>query len=429
MTFLNQLILVILAHMLVQVTFSKDASSLPPLHFSDVSSISTPTEPLPFFVRLKILDEEGDRGVAIDGAEAYLKTHPTDSDVRLFLAQMYVGSQDLLKAREDLLTVLRQSPGDVDASLVLLNLDIERHFLKEALDVVNFALIFHPLDPDLLKKRADVANLMAPPVVVLRAPKVVVYPTVFKREVIHKPVAEVTYLNEVGLYQQQYYISDVKRMWDYSTLYYGRQTSLGKVYGKMNYSNRVGKQAVQGEFEAYPKINNYLYLDVDFAYANQPNLFPGQVYGLEAYVSVPKTVDFSAGAKYNIVDNRHEFTVYTASLSKLFRQNFVTFRPYYFVPGVGAASVLYTLNLRHIVLDPDYYFGCVLGYGNSPDLANLETVGFIVVRNKIVNPYVNFPLLHNRLIVNLGFLYQNQLFPRQHVRDWTGGTIGLRWRY
>ncbi len=43
------------------------------------------------------------------------------------------------------------------------------------------------------------------------------------------------YLNEVGIYQQQYYISDRHQVWDYSTLYYGRQTDLGKLYTKLTY--------------------------------------------------------------------------------------------------------------------------------------------------------------------------------------------------
>lgn len=237
------------------------------------------------------------------------------------------------------------------------------------------------------------------------------------------------YTHELGIYQQQYNISDVGKWWDYSTLYYGQETPLGKVFGKLNYANRSARQALQGEIEAYPKINKYLYFDLDFAFANDPNLFPSQVYGAEAYVNMGKTFDVSAGAKYNRVDERHQFTTYTGSLAKGIENNLITFRPYYFVPNHGSTSLLYTLNFRHFIQEPSFYVGFLLGTGTSPDLADLQTVDFIVLKNKIISPYINFPLFHEQLIVNLAYLYQHQEFPRGRIRNWNGGTVGLAWRF
>ena len=102
-------------------------------------------------------------------------------------------------------------------------------------------------------------------------------------------------------------------------------------------------------------------MDLDVAFANQPNLFPDQVYGGEAYVTAGNGVGFSGGGKYNRVDQRHQFSMYTGSLYKQLSNNIVLFRPYYFVPGVGQNSMLYTINLRHFVSDPYFYFGCVFG--------------------------------------------------------------------
>ena len=199
--------------------------------------------------------------------------------------------------------------------------------------------------------------------------------------------------------------------------------------GKVNYATRLGKQGIQGEIEAYPKINKNVYLDVAFAFGDEPNLFPNQTYGLEAYVVMDKSFDFSAGGKYNRVDSHHQFAMYTGSIARNFNNNRLIFRPYYFVPGVGKSSILYTVDLRHTIVDPYYYIGCIAGAGKSPDLANLTTVNFLVVEDKLINPYINIPFNHDRLLVNFGLLYLDQRFPNGLLRNWVGGTINVTWRY
>ena len=71
----------------------------------------------------------------------------------------------------------------------------------------------------------------------------------------------------------------------------------------------------------------------------------------------------------------------------------------------------------------------MLGTGSTPDLADLQTVDFLKLQNKIVSPYINFAMLNDQLNINIGLLYQNQIFPSQRVRDWWGGTLGVAWRY
>ena len=376
----------------------------------------------------KLLDDlyvSGLHTEAIYQSIAYLKEHPTDSDVRLMLGKFYFFNKDFVKAREELLTVLQQNPHYIDARLILINVEITSHHYQEALTLADNGLLLDPKDSNLLIKKKSIVLSIASETGKHQLKKT------HKAASIKKIPAEKKYLNEIGTNQQQYYVSDKHKVWDYSQAYYGRETTLGKVYAKLNYDSRLTKQAFQGELEAYPKINKYLYLDLDIAYANQPNLFPDRLYGAEAYVTLAKLFNFSLGGKYNFVDKNHQYTLYTGSISKDIGSNRVLFRPMYYVPGVGRSSLLYTIDLRHTVLDPYYYFGCVFGYGTSPDLASLTTVNFIVVKNKIISPYLKFPLYNDQLIVGLNLLYQNQVFeiPSALVRNWGGGTISLAWKY
>ncbi len=391
-------------------------------------------------------------------AISYLQLYPIDVDVRFLLGTFYYHAKDYLRAQEELIRVLQETPHYSDANLILIHIEMSNGQYQKALSIANEGLIFEPLNSELLKAKAHTQmaiNSVQIPYMLGHEKTVATHHDNSKSKSAHdvKKIntnhvyghietaknkkntsenEEKKYLNEVGINQQNYYISDVNSVWDYSTLYYGRETSLGKIYGKINYANRLGYDAIQGEIEAYPKINKYVYLDIDYAFANEPNLFPNKSYAIEAYVTTEKAFDFSIGGKYNAVDQTHQFSVFTGSLSKYLDnyKNIVTFRPYFFVPGKGPNSTLYTLNIRHIITDPYFYFGCNVGAGTSPDLADLTTVNFLVTQNKIINPYINFPLYNDRLSVKLSFLFQNQLFPSLNkVRNWSGGTMNLAWKF
>lgn len=387
--------------------------------FNPKKTAAMPVNQTPEYKRVEKLYATGLHSKAIRQALTYLKEHPTDGDVRLMLGRFYFNQKDLSKARKELMIVLQQTPTYIDARLILINVEMSSNHDQEALALAKKGLLLSKHNKELMLKIKNIKHTINEKKHIKKIKNV----AVIKKEVEKK------YLNEIGVYQQQYYISDVKQIWDYSTLYYGRETRMGKVYGKVNYSNRLSNQAEQGEIEAYPQINKNIYLDLDIGFGNNPNLFPNQMYGAEAYVSLKKWFDFSVGGKYNIINSQQHFTMYTGTISKEVHSNRILFRPFYFVPGVGKNSTLFLLDIRHTFHDPYYYIGCILGSGTSPDLATLTTINFIVVNNKIINPYIKMPFYNERLIINLSFLYQNQIFPQNLVRNWSGGTMGVAWRY
>ena len=380
---------------------------------------------------LNLLMQTGLYDKVLSESLSYLNTHPDDGDVRLLLAKVYLQQNKPLLARQELQNILIHYPAYTDASLILARIDCSAGAYQEASDTIALALIYNPADANLIREEHYIFSLQYPSKLPSIPIKMKSFQRIKKLRVYKTPTKEpIKFVNEIGTFQQQYYISNNHAVWDYSTIYYGLHTDRGLVFAKATYDNRLNRQGVQGEFEAYPIINKFVYLDLDFAFANQPNLFPNKAYALEAYVS-GNAFDYSIGAKYNDVDKNHHFSVFTGNLAKQFANNRVLFRPYYFYPGKGRDSQLYTVDLRHIILDPYFYFGCIFGTGTSPDLANLETVNFIVVENELINPYINFPLFNDRLIVFLSALVQNQIFkkPESFIRNWYGGTIGLNWKF
>ena len=83
-----------------------------------------------------------------------------------------------------------------------------------------------------------------------------------------------------------------KDPWQLAALSYGRKTSIGLIYGRINWADRFGSKGFQYEMDAYPHIseNNYLYLNA--GYSNL-SIFPKVRSGAEWYHSFPNAFEGS----------------------------------------------------------------------------------------------------------------------------------------
>lgn len=382
-----------------------------------------PTKPMPAeYQYLKALYSEKKPEVAIQRAITYLQSNPKDVDVRLVLGLFYFNQKEYIKAQKEVKQVVQQVPKYKDAILILINIDIQLKQFDEAKALAKQGLIYYPHDKMLNKKIEDIKNSQhpAPQKHLIQEPQLVTTPKTTEKK----------YHNEIGLYQQNYYINDVHQVWDYSTLFYGYEGELGKIFGKVNYNERLGFKAAQGEIEAIPRLTKNIYLDLQAAYAKNPYLFPSHVYGGELYVSIPKFFDISGGGKYNYITDRHQYTQYTGSLAKQYEKHRLSYRANLYYPDAGKTSLLNLIDYRYFIRDPNVFVGVMYGQGTAPDLADLATINFLITDNKIVSPYVNFALFHDRLLVNTSLYFQHQVFNSlDHVRNWAGGTLRLAWKY
>ena len=199
------------------------------------------------YERIKKRYSSGHTEEAITQAKIYLNKYPTDSDVRLLLGRIFFSNKDYQDAREELLMVLQQTPNYSDASVLLINVDMSLTNYQEALDIANSSLLLDPTNTDLIGKRSGILYTIGseklPALLVnkntITRPVPILYLNVKEKKIIatintHKihqknqnktkkmaepPVEPKKYKNEIGIIQQQYYISDVKKTWDYSTLY------------------------------------------------------------------------------------------------------------------------------------------------------------------------------------------------------------------
>ena len=196
----------------------------------------------------------------------------------------------------------------------------------------------------------------------------------------------------------------------------------------LNYARRLGYTGFQLAMESIVNANKYIYFDLNAAYADNLNLFPNWTFGAEGYFSIPYFIDISMGDLYRNVTPTF-FNTYTMSFSKDVSDYWLSFRPYVFVPKSGTTSVYYTLTSRRYLDTPDHFVSLTLGYGITPDLADLLTVNFITVREKAASFTYQRPLWDHRFHINLGASYENQTYPSGTIRQLTGLDVGLRVRF
>nr|MBA2653201.1 YaiO family outer membrane beta-barrel protein [Tatlockia sp.] len=218
--------------------------------------------------------------------------------------------------------------------------------------------------------------------------------------------------------------------------HYSRDTNYGRATAKVNYASRIKKTASQLELNFSPRFNRNIYADLMASYANKPELFPNYAVSTEGYINFPRLFEVSGGGKYARIQDTFLYT-WTSSLNFYPGKYWLSFRPYYFVPQAvspktqkrSETSVLYTTKIRRYFATDDHYIGIGAGRGRSPDLADLLSVDFIVIKNNFVNIDYNFPILKYHIIANLGVGYQRWRYPSGLLRELYNGSISFKHRF
>jgi YaiO family outer membrane protein len=156
-----------------------------------------------------------------------------------------------------------------------------------------------------------------------------------------------------------------KDPWQLLYLQYARKTALGTIIGRVNYANRFGKDALQLEADAYPKISENDYLYVNYGFSNF-SIFPRQRVGLEWNRSFPHAFEGSLGGRILHFDGSKRVIIYTGSIGKYVGNYWFSLRPFV-TPGDGGTSVSAFLSARRYFSDPENYIGLRVGAGTSPD--------------------------------------------------------------
>lgn len=369
-------------------------------------------------------------------SQLYLILHPHDFDIRLKLANIYLQEKNYCSSQYEFQYILNYSPNNIDAKIGLVNIALAQGNDSFALSLINNALFLNPTEKKLWIKKVNIYTTQHKYAVAAKINKKLLkcYPCDQEAQEAFKAIMDINPfltkgVNEIGIFTINDYVSDLHSIWDYSSIYYRRDTPIGRINLQENFAKRYGVKGYEEELGFSPVFNQYFYIDMLGKYSTEPVLFPTYTLGAEPYVTIPEFLTISGGDLYAHIIKKTYFNRYTLSFSKDIKKYWLSFRPYYFVPNKGGKSLLYTATIRRYINTNDFYVNLTVGAGKSPDLSDLETLNFIIIRNRFVTAGVRFPIFNHCVLVDLGAEYLHWEYPSGLIRRLYGGNVGLSYRF
>lgn len=244
---------------------------------------------------------------------------------------------------------------------------------------------------------------------------------------------EVKSKNDLGFDQDESYLSDLKKYWDYSSLYYYRKTEYGKIGARANRNDRHnGIRATQYQCEAYPILTKRIYLSLAYAWARTSNLiYPNKKYYIEGFYDAPNGVELSfghMGEKFAAFSGQHIYE-YTGSVGRYFGDNFIWFRTAYFKP---TKTMFYIAGVRYSFWDdPETYVLLTANAGILPDIGDVPPFDKIIPeKQRGIALGTQLPLgfkklcTFDKLYIRAGVGYTRQQYPKL-LRRVTNFALGL----
>ncbi|RMF21717.1 MAG: YaiO family outer membrane beta-barrel protein, partial [Deltaproteobacteria bacterium] len=235
------------------------------------------------FKHARELAFSGDHATARAVAREILRNEPDYVEVSVFLARLDAWDGDYDGAARQLEAVLARHPDSVEARLALVDVDIWRGRLEAAARGCDAILEVDPGNPEALKRRKQIAGLMAqePPA-----------PAAAQRGAL--PGTRRGYRAGV-----EYQVEDFDRdfgAWHQAVASLEKRADWGTVIGRVNYFSRFGDNAAQFDVEVYRDIDSKTYANVA-ATAATDSVLPDYSVLLELYRALPRGLEGSAGIR------------------------------------------------------------------------------------------------------------------------------------
>ncbi|HAT9418915.1 TPA: YaiO family outer membrane beta-barrel protein [Legionella pneumophila subsp. pneumophila] len=398
---------------------------------------------------------------AIKFSQDYLKAFPQDVDVSLYEGLAFSQLNQCDKAIPVFKSIVDRYPQYLDARLGLINCLIKSNNYSQVLETVEQGLTLNPGNSELsflkaktlflLNRKQEARkvlnqNLKIHPenkqsIMLLsnmdkeeksEGTKQFISPTHMPKRVMLVGKKNLELVTDeikrpkliMGAFTDNMSVNIPRQYWNLSNFYGYWVNSYGAFGGSVNYATRYNQNATQIELDAYPNIGKYFTLDLTYAYADKPELFPNELESGELHVYLPYEADASFGGAHRKIAH---FTLdsVTGSINKFIGNYYFSFRPIHFIPGSGPTSTLFRFGVRRYGENPNQYIGFVYIDGTSPDLTDLLTIDFIKIRDRLFLLEAQQPL-NKTFSIQYGIGYEEMFYPKQLLRTLVHFDLGLK---
>ncbi|EAR01294.1 YaiO family outer membrane beta-barrel protein [Maribacter sp. HTCC2170] len=305
----------------------------------------------------------GKYDIAQDTLNHILKKYPKYHDVRNLLASTYSWNGEYDKARGHFNKITSSDRNNKETWVAAIKNEIYAKEYYIALGLANKAINYVEDDEHLNKLRIEVLKLIK------ESPA--------SQNEVSDNNLEKALDKEDKEYKNNIAITNAYEVFDiaydpmiYTSVEYKRETKLGSIIPRINYSNRFKINGIQYELDAYPKFSEKIYGYLNYGFSDSP-IYPNHRAGAELYVNLPKSIEVSAGTRY-MNFNEKQVNIFTGSLGIYKGNYYFSARPY-ITPSKGRPlGISGTLTGRKYLKDGENYFGIIAGYGFASDLKQLR---------------------------------------------------------
>ena len=304
------------------------------------------------FKNARELAFQGEYQAARDTLQRILDHFPEYTEVHTFLANTYRWEGDHNQARRHFNRITSEERNLEDVWVAAIHNELQAGNTSIALGLANKALNYLGENVAIRKLRNDILGKSSGPQAIAS-----------EEDVAYKNRISID--NRLETFDQFY-----DPMW-YTSLEYRRETSLGRIIPRINYSNRFQTNALQYELDLYPKISSTFYGYLNYGYSSS-ELYPTHKGALEVFANLPKAMEISLGGRYLEFVNS-QATLITGSFGMYRGNYYLSFRPYVtLVNGRSPAGSGSFIAQKYLSSDL-HYIGIRASYGYSPELRQLRS--------------------------------------------------------
>jgi len=315
---------------------------------------------------------EGQHSIARDTLQLILSKYPDYTDVRNLLAKTYSwdGYHNEARKHFNKITSVERNNKEVWTAAIKNEIYAENYII--ALGLANKSLTFLETDSDLQTLRKEIIN------------EIYKQQNASEKSAVKesKETEAKSFKNRIGIINSLDVFDIVYDPMIYSGVEYIRETELGKIIPRVNFSNRFNTNGLQYEVDLYPRISKTFYAYTNYGYSNS-RVFPNHRAGAELYANLPKTIEVSAGMRYlDFVTSRA--IIYTGSAGLYSGNYYFSLRPYLTPRTDGPIGISGSLLARKYFQDRENYFGVNLILGYSPEIKQLISDSDIIVAQTLL---------------------------------------------
>ena len=315
---------------------------------------------------------EGQHSIARDTLQLILSKYPDYTDVRNLLAKTYSWDGNHNEARKHFNKITSVERRNKEVWTAAIKNEIYAENYTIALGLANKSLIFLEADPDLQALRTEIINEIYKQQNATKKSDA--------KELKEKEAK--TFKNRIGVINSVDVFDIVYDPMIYSGAEYIRETGIGKIIPRVNFSNRFNTNGLQYEMDFYPKISKMFYAYTNYGYSNS-QIFPNHRAGAELYANLPKALEVSAGIRYlDFVTSRA--IIYTGSAGLYSGNYYFSLRPYLTPRTDGPIGISGSLLARKYYQDRENYFGVNLILGYSPEIKQLISDSDIIIAQTLL---------------------------------------------